>query len=103
MNYLKESVLRIRVMLAVIKQASYQLVWLFGIVGASMIYFGLDGSFLFKFVFFIEAFMLILCGYVALCFVLFRFTLRSDEAKANFLALSDPDRGKKIGDILTGW
>jgi len=102
-NYLRESVFRFSVLLSVVKTAAYQLIWIFSIVVAPMIYFGLDGTLGFKIIFFVSAFLLILFFYVMLCFVLFRLSLNNKESLKGYLSLSDQDKGKKIGTVLAGW
>lgn len=102
-SYFSKNLLNKQVLVSVILTAYKNLLWPLVGIGLPIVLFGLNGSHFEKAVFFIVITIGLFIPYLILCFVIHKSSLKTKEDKDKFYSLSPVDRGKVIGDELSGW
>ena len=101
MHYMKEAVFNPSVWLSAVSTAACQLIWLYLVIGLPSVFFGLEGSFMYKLLFLIVFFFLLLPIYLLICFVIFRINLiGNEELETKFINSIPKEKGRLIGNIL---
>ena len=101
MEYMRETLLRPRVLLSAVATAAGQLIWPYLVVGLPAIFFGLEGGITFQIFFLLFFFLPLLIFYVTVCFVVFRINLIGNEKlRSDFVDLTEKEKGKLIGDLF---
>jgi hypothetical protein len=102
-SYLKKNLLNKRVFLSAGVTAYKNLLWPLVGIGLPIVIFGLNGSIFEKALFFIAITIGLFIPYLVLCFVIHKHSLKSKDDIEKFYSLPPEERGKIIGDELSGW
>jgi hypothetical protein len=102
-SYYSKNLLNKQVFFTAMFTAYKNLLWPLIGIGLPIVIFGLNGSTFKKVFFFIAITIGLFIPYFLLCFVVHEFSLKSKEDKEKFYSLTPEERGKVIGDELSGW
>ncbi|QSX28773.1 hypothetical protein JYB88_10850 [Shewanella cyperi] len=102
-SYFSKNFLNKQVLLSAIFTAYKNLLWPLVGIGLPIVIFGLNGSIFEKAFFFIAITIGLFIPYLVLCFVVHKVSLKSKNDMEKFYSLSPKERGKVIGDELSGW
>ncbi|KJZ02925.1 hypothetical protein EXT48_10450 [Pseudoalteromonas sp. CO348] len=102
-SYLSETLFNRKVFGYAAITAYKHLMWPMCFIGLPLVLFGLEGNMIEQITFFLGMSFVFFIPYLVLCFTMHRFSLKSQKQKESFLALDPIERGKIIGDELSGW
>ncbi len=102
-NYFHYNILNIKVFSRVVMAAYSILIIPAAVIALPMVIFGLDGSILEKGLFILIIVTLFAIPNIIGCFIFHYRSLKTTEEKDYFYSLSPTERGKIIGDVLSGW
>ncbi|MCL1137737.1 hypothetical protein [Shewanella pneumatophori] len=102
-SYFGEVLINIRVLSFALFTALKNLLWPMLIIGTPAIYFGFKSTWYNQIGLFLILTLIILVPYFVVCLIMNRFSLSSPDESEKFYNLSDKEKGKVIGDELSGW
>ncbi len=102
-NYFHCNVLNKKVFFHAGTTAFKHVLWTIVWIGLPIVAFGIDGSILEKGLFLLAISTCLVIPYVIACFIFHNRSLKTSEEKDYFYSLSPTERGKIIGDVLSGW
>lgn len=92
-----------KIFIVALRVAYMNLMWPFSVIGIPMIIWGLDDNILEKISFFLIMNVIIFVPYIVICFLKHKISMSNEIEKENFGKLSDYEKGKQIGNELSGY
>ncbi|KFZ29311.1 hypothetical protein IDAT_04105 [Pseudidiomarina atlantica] len=102
-SYFSKNLMNKQVLFSAIFTAYKNLLWPLVGIGLPIVIFGLNGSIFEKAFFFIVITIVLFIPYLVLCFLVHKLSLKSKDDLEKFYSLDPKERGKVIGDELSGW
>lgn len=102
-SYFSRNLLNKQVLISALLTAYKNLLWPLAGIGLPIVIFGVNGTVIEKATFFVAISIALFMPYFCLCFILHKFSLKTKDDEEQFYALSPKERGKVIGDELSGW
>lgn len=102
-SYFSKNLMNKQVLFSAIFTAYKNLLWPLVGIALPIVIFGLNGSIFEKVFFFIVITIGLFIPYLVLCFLVHKLSLKSKNDLEKFYSLDPKERGKVIGDELSGW
>lgn len=102
-SYFSRNFLNKQVLMSALFTAYKNLLWPLVGIGLPIVIFGVNGTGIEKATFFVAISIGLFIPYFCLCFTMHKLSLKTKDDEEQFYALSPKERGKVIGDELSGW
>ncbi|MCG7561267.1 hypothetical protein [Pseudoalteromonas sp. McH1-42] len=102
-SYFTAVLINLRVLRYAFITAFKNLMWPMLVIGTPAIFFGFKSEWYNQVGLFLILTFIIIIPYFIVCLIMNNFSLTSPEEREKFYKLSDKDKGKVIGDELSGW